>query len=317
MSSLLHGFTDESLHEVLTDKEIESLKNWESGQGSLSYQSYMSDLLYKVIKYHSKKKSVKAKRGRPITCRYCDHQFSIDKVNRQSWNESKSVCPSCNHVYCDKPKTEIDLLELQEQWLVDRSNTALFDQMIVIMLSYTQSILKKSYSNYIQEPGSLDYYSHTAVSFLVENYLSKPDYRVWGSFAGQLFPKIKQALWGSPEKAIDADSLDYIFDDGNKVNYEDSKRSYTDCVEERYHSSKLVNDLCGLVFAYERECTPGENYLRLIGLRNYVFKGEKATDFLFDVAYEEHRATSGKLQFNETLTLMRNELQKAASISEL
>jgi len=242
-------------------------------------------------------------KGRPTTCRYCDHQFHI--TNRVAWEENKHPCPSCGEIWSDKPETERMLMILQDEYFKKRSDKVM-KQMIILLTSYCGSIIKKGFSNKIQEPGKLDYYTHMAVSSLIEGYLdpNKPDFRVEGSFKGMLFPRIQAAIWGKQEHACADETLDFEFDDGHVVSYSDDKKSISDSIQEMHSREQLVNKMCELIFGVSEYCTQEEDYIRLLNFRNYIIGGEKFTDKFFSLQADK----TGKLKFLQTLEITRDEL---------
>lgn len=250
-------------------------------------------------------------KGRPTLCRYCGHQFH--KKDLVKWESENHPCPSCGEIWCDKPETERMLMILQDEYLTKRDiekNTRLADkalkEMVLLMYSYTPSLIKKSFSNMIQEPGKLEQYTEWAVSKLTEEYLRRPDFKVQGSFKGMLFPKIQEAIWGKQEYACAQESLDFEFDDGHVVSYGDDKKSLMESLHERHSREQLVTNLCNLIFGVSDYCTQEENYVRLLMFRNYIIGGEKWTDKFF----EQYPEKLGKFKFLQTLDIVKQELKK-------
>ena len=253
-----------------------------------------------------------SQKGRPTTCKYCGHEFH--KKDLIKWETEKHPCPSCRKIWCDKPETERMLMILQDDYLKyrDKDKNPIKAQKVLteitkIFYSYTASIIKINFSNMIQEPGNLERYTQWAVSKLIEEYLKRPDFKVNGSFKGMLFPKIQEAIWGKQEHACAEDSLDYEYDDGHVVVYEDDKKSYMESLQERHSKEQLVNSLCELIFGVSEYCTEEENWIRLLNFRNYIIGGEKYTDKFFEL-YEDK---TGKLKFLETLDIVKQELHKS------
>lgn len=249
--------------------------------------------------------------GRPTLCKYCGHQFH--KINLFTWEKYNHTCPSCGEIWCDKPETERMLMIIQDEYLHKRDidkNIRLADkalkELVLLLYSYCPSIIKKSFSNMIQEPGKLEEYTEWAVSKLTEEYLKRPDFKVQGSFKGMLFPKIQEAIWGKQEHACAQESLDFEFDDGHTISYGDEKKTIMDYMRERHSKEQLVSNLCDLIFGVSEYCTQEEDYIRLLMVRNYIIGGEKFTDKFF----AQYQNKTGKLKFLQTLDIVKEELRK-------
>ena len=244
-------------------------------------------------------------KGRPTTCRYCKHKFHVtDKI---IWEQEKHTCPECAEIWSDKPETERMLMILQDEYFKKRSRKIL-DEMVNLLTSYCESLIKKSFSNKIQEPGKCEYFAHAAVSFLIEGYLNPdtPEFRVQSSFAGMLFPKIQQAIFGKQEYDCAHETLDFEFEDGNQVVYEDNKKSIFNSLQDRHSKEQLISKLCELIFGIENYCTQEENYIILLNIRNYIIGGEKYTDRFFN----NSKSKVGKFKFLKSLGMIRDELIK-------
>jgi hypothetical protein len=242
-------------------------------------------------------------RGRPTTCKYCKHQFHVQ--DRIKWEKEKHPCPLCSEIWSDKPETERMLMILQDEYFKKRSEKIL-NEMIKILQSYCSSIIKKFFSNKIQEPGKLEYYTHTAVASMVEHYLKNMDFKVEGSFKGMLFPRIQAAIWGKQEYACAQESLDFEFDDGHSVSHADTKKSVMDSLQDRHSKEQLVKKLCEIIFGIGEYCSQEEDYIRLLNYRNYIVGGEKYTDKFFN----SYKDKTGKLKFIQTLDITRKELME-------
>jgi len=248
---------------------------------------------------------LESKRGKPLTCKYCKKEFRFElKSERQVWIESVYQCPNCNIDYCILPPTERDLRHLQAAYLKSRTNKDLI-AMVKILHSYCGSLIKKSFSNKIQEPGKLEYYVHHAVTFLIEDYLSKPNFSIQTSFGGFLIHKIRQAIFGKPEHDMDADSMDFMFDDGNQVQYSDHKDCVIDSLHKRTEKEHIAKKLSELIYRIEDYCSSREeNYIRLLNVHNHLYAGENNPDKFFN-CYDK----TGKMKYIESMELLRKELQ--------
>ena len=250
---------------------------------------------------------LQSKRGKPITCKYCKHEFRFELLSqREEWKLKNYPCPICAIDLCILPPTERELRHLQVIYLQTRLNKDLVP-MITVLKSYCASLIKKSFSNKIQEPGKLEYYVHTAVTFLVEDYLAKPHFNIQTSFGGYLIHKIRQAIWGTKEYDIDAESIDFEYEEGGQVQYADNKKSIIDLIEQQHDKKQLVHYLSELIFGVEDFClSRAENYIRLLNVANHLDAGEQSTDKFFK-CYDK----TGKLKYIQTMEIIRNELKGA------
>lgn len=242
-------------------------------------------------------------KGRPNTCKYCGHQYHVQ--NRAQWEEEKHPCPECGEIWSDKPETERMLMILQDEFFAKNRSQKVLSQMVEIMYSYCASIIKKNFSNMIQEPGKLENYVQWAVSRLTEEYLKRPDFKVNGSFKGMLFPKIQEAIWGKQEHAAADETIDFEFDDGHKVSYSDDKKSVVESIQDYHSKEQLVNNICDLIFGISEYCTEEEDYIRMINVRNYILGGEQYTDKFFSLY-----GRVGKEKFLDTLNILKQELER-------
>ena len=134
---------------------------------------------------------LESKKGKAITCRYCSHEFRFTyKSDRRIWTDNLLPCPKCNISYCTLPATERELHILQTIYLKTRLEKDL-TAIVKILIPYVGSLIKKHFSNKIREKGKLEYYTHTAVTLLIEKYLVKPEFKIITSFANYLKHKIK------------------------------------------------------------------------------------------------------------------------------
>lgn len=256
-------------------------------------------------------KEEQSHKGRPTECKYCGHMFH--KTDLTLWEKDKHSCPSCGEIWCDKPETERMLMIIQDEYLYQKNIVKnpvkaekALTEMIKILYSYVQSVIKKNFSNKIQESGKLEDYTEWAVSKTIEEYLARPDFKIWGSFKGIFFRKIQEAIFGKQEHACAEESLDFEFDDGHIVSYGDSKPSLMDSLRDRHEREQLVNTVCNLIYGVSEYCTQEEYYIALLNFRNYIIGGEKYTDRFFD-QYEDK---TGKMMFLDICEIVKEELRK-------
>lgn len=244
-------------------------------------------------------------RGRPVKCKYCYQKFQLLNEEKIAWKKNKYACPTCGEVYCILPKTERKLRLLQEEYVdSDRKDKKVFNNMISILYDYTKSLIKKHYSNRLKFEDALQYYTHNTVSRFIEYYLKDDSFVVDVSFAGLLMHKIKEAIFNKKEHEIDASSLDFEFEDGNTVEYEDSQKSVIDEIEEIQYKKDLCSQLVELIFAIEKYSkNKHENYTRLVSLASYMRNGNKYFDKFFQMYGNE-----GKWPTLKTLDAIRDKL---------
>jgi len=249
-------------------------------------------------------------RGKPIECKYCKKKFKINsKEKRKEWADKKFLCPHCNIDYCVFPETERTLQHIQNKYRENREHKYL-KQIIEILTSYAESLIKKHYINLIKDKSLLSYYASSAVSLLIEaDYLKKKNFYIEVSFGSRLRQKCLQAIAGakeSLERTLPEDSLDYMFDDGNFVEHADTSKTLIESVEAEEEKTLLLQRLCDIIFEIGLECeSDRENYIRLLNVYNYLRSGEKAIDDFFGL-YGRY----GKEKVLQTLNILKCELQK-------
>lgn len=186
-------------------------------------------------------------------CNVCDVEITYkrgDKPKKCPNPECKSNTDSSfpKGIF-DKPKTEIELFLLQEQYLakIDQGLFALYaeeiqlpedernqeiikkhesnmdrkllEKMYMLVIDYTGSLLKKRMKGkcFFMDPEELQDKIFQASFFWYEQFTQKPGFRIDGSWAGQLNFKITQALYQYKEDE-QFDSLDRIITDSSSSN---------------------------------------------------------------------------------------------------
>jgi len=220
---------------------------------------------------------------RLTTCKKCKKTFRVDPPEKSNWIENKSKCPYCKVTYCNKPPTEKKLMDLQDQYFLHSRSEKYFNEIIKILYDYTQSLILKYYSFAVHSAtDTLEYYIWNTVSFIVEEFQSKEDYRVYGSWAGVILGKIKQSLYSKNEKLQDDLSINWIFEDNNEVDYANSGDEIIDLIEQKENNINLCNYLAEFIFKIEEYCEDSaEDYIRLLALSTALSKGERAADLFF------------------------------------
>lgn len=124
-----------------------------------------------------------------VVCAYCGREVQY----RHS--EKPAKCPHCGSTDYRKPKTETMLFNLQRQYLDGRDQETL-SRMYLILCDYAKSIIKKHLPrNFTYHYGHVEEKATDAANLLIENYLSKNQFKVENSFAGYLQWRVKEVLW--------------------------------------------------------------------------------------------------------------------------
>ena len=269
-------------------------------------------------------------KGKPITCQLCGYKFSmIDPEKRKEWHESNFTCPSCGEDYVMLPETERVLRKIQDKYFAEGRDDKYLSEMYVILISYSKSMLKKHFSNRLHDfEGALDYYAHTSAQLLVMRYKQKDDFIITVSFGQFLIKKIYEAVFGKMEHSFfgevnigkdkkgnmlkgTVDTLNYEFKDGSIVEYEDTKKSVIDNIEETEDKRNLCIFLCQLIYNVREKCySKGENYARLMAVDSHLTKNSSYADKLFEVYGNEGRET-----YSATMDLVKECLIKDSQIS--
>ena len=243
---------------------------------------------------------------KPITCKYCGHVFQLSYDAKKEWLQNKLVCPSCQEVYCCLPQTERELRILQDTYYENGQKERDLTELVKLLSLYCRSLILKSFSNKIYYEGQLEYYTHLAVSYFIEEYCVKENFQVTTSFAGLLNFKIRQAIFGKAEYIIGDETLDFVFEDGHNVAYEDPKFNYVQIEEEKQELLHLYQHILQLIFGVEKYCSSKkENYIRLFNIWQFLIGGEKHLDTFYSVYDKKSKNITLK-----TLDILKEELKK-------
>lgn len=121
----------------------------------------------------------------------------------------------------DKPKTEIELIQLQSQYLQTRDQS-IWKEMFNICWSYMRSlILQKQRGKGFIEPEIVDDQTTSATLAFMSQYLTRPDFEVGASFAGMMQWKIVEVLYKNKERDGNPISLDMQVSAEGKATLED------------------------------------------------------------------------------------------------
>ena len=257
-----------------------------------------------VVEDKAEQKEIE-KRGKPLTCRYCKKTFKIENIaEKNAWQANDFICPLCGEKFCILPPTERKLKYLQDIYLENRDE-GVFTELIYIMLNYTESIIKKKFSNALTFEDALEYYAYMAVSYLVEEYLRKPDFKVEISFAGWIIHKIRQSIYGKFSHTVEDISLDIENEEGNNL-YEviPDTKCIVSKIEEDEYVTQLYNRMCSIIEGVSNYAKNDyEDYIRTLSVYAYFKNGEKGFDKIF-----QSFGRDGKLLSMKTLEILRKEL---------
>lgn len=246
-------------------------------------------------------------RGRPVTCKHCGNKFKFSsEQEKTTWMEKKLPCPECKVTYCCIPPTEKQLRELQDIYFENGKQFIHLTPLVQVLLTYCRSLILKSYSNKILYEGQLEYYTNDAVAYLIEDYLANPKFKITLSFGGYLNFKIRQAIFGKHTYTVGHETLDYIFQDGHNVSYEDPKFNYVQIKEDKQIIIDAYKKVLTTVFNDTGNCRSSrDNYIRLFNINQFLIGGEKYVD-MFYTTYEKRT----KFIVLESLDRIKKELSQ-------
>jgi hypothetical protein len=276
---------------------------------------YLNSLDKDFESLNDEQKEIKLK-GKPFTCRVCNFKFKLKLEDRKSYFVEKEKCPSCGTKWCSKPNTERELLQLQDDFYENNKSEAIATKMYNHLRPYAKSLIYKSFINAVESEQDVEYHSHQAASYLMEEFYKNrnkkhiDDYRqfyVFGSFAGFLVRKIQLSIFGKHEYQVGDVSLDEENDEKKKIyQIEDEKNNQIDKVINDSDSLNLLRYMEKLLFSIDKYCDDKhENVMRLLAIRNFLSKGEKSSDRLFNVM-----GRKGKHMFLKSMEIMKGELMK-------
>ena len=244
--------------------------------------------------------------GRLTTCKICKHKFRIKKEDKEKWREKKFNCPNCGEIYCILPKTERKLRILQDKFFESGRKESYMTEIYKVLLPYTKSLLLKSFPSAVQSNEHADYITSQAVSYLIEEFYAKENYKIEISFGAMVLYKLKQALYGKMEKQEEAISLNYEFQDGNLVEYEDKKNKIYENIENEHDKYLICEYISELLFSISHFCDSAyEAYTMETALYLFFMKGERKVDNFFQKFSRE-----GKYLYLYALEILKKELEK-------
>jgi len=114
------------------------------------------------------------------------------------------------------PETEIELQQLQAQFLADRNNSEVRDKFFLLIRQYARSVALKNIkrTGIFLLPERVDEICTDATLKIFEQYQNNENWTVDSSFAGILFWKVNEAMYGQAEDEKNS-SLNLTFDDSD------------------------------------------------------------------------------------------------------
>lgn len=281
--------------------------------------------------------------ARPILCKQCGNKFFIGPSKKTEWEKDYMRCKKCGSLYCSLTKTEKKLRELQDIYMINKSDY-IFGLMYNILFDYVRSIIKRHFIHKIYSVEYLDYYAHNAITIFTKEYLnSNKEFKIETSFSGFLFLKIKEAIWRKEEKPsgqiekkinkndnwspqdifknknkgidwikendykkeiIDNISLNYKLSDGHELNCEDTKYS-VECIEKEENKQYIKKTILNILINLKDKCEDSrENCIRLLNIILHLKYGEKKSDYYWKTFNEPKHSKYGKWIYQQSMTIL-------------
>jgi|GEM_PF-4903147 len=134
------------------------------------------------------------------TCAYCGETVEFYHA------EKPSHCPHCGSFNYIKPKTETKLFLLQKKYLEEGRDKDVLGHMYLILKGYAKSMVKSEIGGNAMTKyhySDIDIKSSDAAVYLLEYYLTKPQFKIEQSFGGYLSKKVSQALYNKKDQKED------------------------------------------------------------------------------------------------------------------
>jgi hypothetical protein len=258
-------------------------------------------------------------RGKPFVCRLCKHKYRVvGEKPRAKYFADKEKCPSCGSKWCTKFKTERDLLELQDLYYDNNKDQKYLGKMYEYLFYYARSLILKKFSNVVYEADDLDYHAHSSATYLIEEFLKErvkkhvdnyKQFYITFSFGGILIKKIMYSIFGKQEHEVGDVSIDIEDEDKNKIMEIRETSDFVEQVINREDALHMKAYVESLIIGIGRYCDSNEeNFLRLVGLRTYLMKGEGKTNKLY-----QYYNRKGKSMLFKTLEILNAEIRKSGN----
>lgn len=254
-----------------------------------------------------------------FTCRLCNHRFNFkDKKNREHWFDTYQACPSCKETFCNLPPTEKKLHDLQNEYLLNRHPDTL-GKMYSILVDYAGSLMLKFNQNDSNDSSDTDKrieHAHLSVTYLLEYYLYKDDFKIKASFAGYLKKKILFSLYGRQNMMFNKKVQVHSFEEVNDVDSDVGKifsEKLMQVAYERDRFDEVTNNTAlyqtkktlptsTVVFLKKTRNTfaPVENLFRLAAMSQFFYKGDQSVRKFFSL-----RQNTGRDMYDDSMTEFR------------
>jgi len=273
-----------------------------------------------------------------IICKKCSTKYIVKDINL--WHKQYMICPGCNVLYSPLPKTEKKLMQLQDIFLVNKSEYA-FTKMYDILRAYVKSLILRHFHTRIQGD-SMNYYVDNIITLFYLEYHKKENFRVISSFGAYIYHKIKEFLFGVEERETgtyykpnkskwsvndisknitkDIDwskpttedydniipnlTLNYIHEDGHELEIEDSNNMLEE-IEKEKDKYILYNNILDIIkISLDRCSSNRERWLCTQRLSLFFNHGNNKVD-----AFNLKFGREGKEVFDDIIELVFNLLK--------
>lgn len=243
-----------------------------------------------------------------IICKSCLSPLSPPSIYRAGEWKKSYHCPVCGKAYGLSDITELILQEVQSFYVASNRDTLYLQEMYFILKRYARSIILNNFYSLTLTPDNLEVYSHTAASFIIEDYCRKPEYRIHSSFGKILYHKARQAIYEKKERMIEDISLDASLNEiGNLICDSDIVDDHVSKSEDKVHLQMIRDCILNIIFGFDQVCnTKFDNFIRLLVVRNKLKLGDRA-----DIFFSTFGHRRGKDEVMETFNIIKWELQNS------
>ena len=262
------------------------------------------------ISGNPKKTFVKKKKN--VECQACLSPYLIIQI--KIWYDKNMPCPVCGSLFSPLTITERELHKAQKLYFSSNREEKYLHMMYEYTCSYATSLLLKYFSATVPTEDQRYYHAHNSTAYFLENYLYREDFKINVSFASYLITKIRYSVFGKHEKPAgqiknkkgeEIAPVSLNFEDAEGKEFIEIKDNTLEKVEADIYTKNIKEFVLNLIFELSGYCTDQEDLMRLLGLKVYLTKGERAADRLFRI-YDRN----GKSMFLKTLEILRKELVK-------
>jgi DNA-directed RNA polymerase subunit RPC12/RpoP len=248
----------------------------------------MNDLTTENIQ--QTKETINGKVFYNVICVYCGKRVTYPH------SKKPTTCPFCHSKDFRKPATETHLFLLQNKYLQTRDKKYL-GEMFILLKNYASSIIKKMLPrSFIYHYDKVEEKASDAASYLIEYFLTKPNFKIEMSFAGYLRWKIKQVLFNKKEQLDEKNVSSYnaLFSTDNKdlidiseiIKASPISKQETEYYNEEQTKTDLIEGIEKLIDRIIYEIRTQYSFLdALIILMGLCLKIENKKNIYFDKIY--------------------------------